>query len=93
MYREMKIRLPEEIYLILKKNEYEMGADILLKASIQYYMMNQLSLERAANMCGLTRMEFIEVLNSINIPVFNYALDDVDEIHEESRKILECSKL
>jgi predicted HTH domain antitoxin len=89
MYKEMKIKLPEEIYLILKKNEYEMGADLLLKAAIQYYTLNQLSLARAANMCGLTRMEFIDVLNSIKIPVFNYSLEDIDEIHEESRKILE----
>ena len=31
MYKEMKVKMPEEIYLILKKNEAELGKDLLLK--------------------------------------------------------------
>ncbi len=89
MHKEMKIKMPEEIYLILKKNAVELGRDLLLKAAIQYYVQNQLSLARAANMCGLSRLEFIDVLNSLNIPVFNYSMEDIDEIHEESSKIIE----
>ena len=89
MYKEMKVKMPEEIYLILKKNELELGKDLLLKAAIQYYIQNQLSLARAANMCELSRLEFIDVLNSLNIPVFNYSLEDIDEIHEESSRIVE----
>ena len=85
----MKLKLPEEIYLVLKKNEVEMGKDLLLKAAIQYYLQNQLSLARAANLCGLSRMEFIDVLKSLHIPVFNYSLEDINEIHEESAKIIE----
>jgi predicted HTH domain antitoxin len=89
MYKEMKVKMPEEIYLILKKNEAELGKDLLLKAAIQYYIQDQLSLARASNMCGLSRLEFIDVLNSLNIPVFNYSLEDIDEIHEESSRIVE----
>ncbi len=85
----MKVEMPEEIYLILKKNEVELGKDLLLKAAIQYYIQDQLSLARAANMCGLSRLEFIDVLNSLNIPVFNYSMEDIDEIHEESSRIVE----
>jgi predicted HTH domain antitoxin len=80
--------MPEEIYLILKKDEVELGKDLLLKAAIQYYVQDQLSLARAANMCGLSRLEFIDVLNTLNIPVFNYSLEDINEIREESSKII-----
>jgi predicted HTH domain antitoxin len=89
MHKEMKIKMPEEIYLLLKKNTVELAKDLLLKAAIQYYAQDQLSLARAANMCGLSRLEFIDILNSLNIPVFNYSLEDIDEIHEESSKIVE----
>jgi predicted HTH domain antitoxin len=89
MLKEMKIKMPEEIYLLLKKNTVELAKDLLLKAAIQYYAQDQLSLARAANMCGLSRLEFIDILNSLNIPVFNYSLEDIDEIHEESSKIVE----
>jgi predicted HTH domain antitoxin len=88
MLKEMKLELPEEIYLVLKKNEVELAKDLLVKAAIQYYTLNQLSLARAATMCGLSRLEFIDLLNSMNIPVFNDSIEDVDEIHEESEKIL-----
>jgi len=66
-----------------------LGEDLLLKAAVQYYIQNQLSLARAANMCGLSRLEFIDVLNSLNILVFNYPMEDIEEIHEESSKIVE----
>jgi predicted HTH domain antitoxin len=89
MLKEMKIKMPEEIYLLLKKNKVELAKDLLLKAAIQYYVQDQLSLARAANMCGLSRLEFIDILNSLNIPVFNYTMEDIDEIHEESSKIVE----
>lgn len=89
MHKEMKIKMPEEVYLILKKNAVELGKDLLLKAAIQYYVQNKLSLARAANMCGLSRMEFIDVLNSLDIPIFDYSLEDINEIHEESSKIVE----
>ena len=89
MHKEMKIKMPEEIYLILKKNAVELGKDLLLKAAIQYYVQKQLSLARAGNMCGLSRLEFIDVLNSLNIPIFDYSLEDINEIHEESSKIVE----
>jgi predicted HTH domain antitoxin len=89
MLKEMKIKVPEEIYLLLKKNTVELAKDLLLKAAIQYYVQDQLSLARAANMCGLSRLEFIDILNSLNIPVFNYSPEDIDEIHEESSKIVE----
>lgn len=85
----MKLKLPEEIYLVLKKNEAELAKDLLLKAAIQYYTLNQLSLARAATMCGLSRLEFIDMLQSLNIPVFNDSIEEVDEIHVESEKILE----
>lgn len=85
----MKLKLPEEIYLVLKKNETELAKDLLLKAAIQYYTLNQLSLARAANMCGLSRLEFIDMLQSLNIPVFNDSINEVNEIHIESENILE----
>ena len=89
MLKEMKIKMPEEIYLLLKKSTVELAKDLLLKAAIQYYVQDQLSLARAANMCGLSRLEFIDILNSLNVPVFNYSLEDIEEIHEESSKIVE----
>ncbi|MCP4216325.1 MAG: UPF0175 family protein [bacterium] len=89
MYKELKLTLPEEIYLILKKTGMELQKDLLLKAAIQYYSMNQLSLARAANMCGISRLDFVDVLNSLNIPIFDYSLEDLEEIHMESDKILE----
>jgi len=89
MNEEVRLQLPEEIYLILKKSDLELSKDLLQKASIQYYLQSQLSLARAADMCSLSRMEFINILNSLNIPVFNYSPEDIDEIHEESVKIVE----
>ncbi len=89
MLKEMKIVLPEEIFLLLKKSGLQLKKDLLLKAAIQYYSMNQLSLARAADMCGLSRVAFIDVLNELNIPVFDYSAGQLDEIHEESAQLLE----
>ena len=40
-------------------------------------------------MCGLSRLEFIDVLNSLDIPIFDYSLEDINEIHEKSSKVVE----
>ena len=89
MLREMRIKVPEEIYIVLKKNTNELSWDILQKAAIQYYIEKKLSLEKAASMCGMSRMDFIDILFHLNIPIFDYSDDDLEEIHSEREKILE----
>ncbi|MCK4761347.1 MAG: UPF0175 family protein [Candidatus Aminicenantes bacterium] len=89
MHREMRIKMPEEIFIVLKKDDRELSGEILQKAAIQYYIEKELSLERAAFMCGLSRMEFIDVLYRLHVPIFDYSEEDLEEIHRERDEILE----
>jgi predicted HTH domain antitoxin len=86
---EMTIEIPEDIFMVLKKDKDDLKQDIMQKAAIQFYLEKKLSLERAAIMCRLSRMEFIDILSHMGIPIFDYSNEDLVEIHRESEKILE----
>ena len=53
-----------------------------------FYRKRKLSLGKAAELAGYSRIEFIEKLQIENEDVFDYNEEEIDEIFEDSKKIL-----
>ena len=69
---QIKIDLPESIFPALKKDKSEMEKDLRLAAAVKWYKMGNLSQERAAELAGMSRAEFIYSLSAFGVTPFQY---------------------
>jgi len=52
--------------------------EALLMIASKMYEQGKLSLGQAADVAGLTKRAFIEILNNYNISIFNYPASDIE---------------
>lgn len=57
------------------------------QVAIRCYKTRTLSLGKAAELAGMTRFEFIDVLRAEGESVFDYTNDELSEIHEDAAKL------
>ena len=77
----------ENILLSLKENKEEFLKEILFSSALQLYRKKKLSLGKAAELAGYTKIEFIEKLNEEKEYVFDYNDDELNEIIEDANRI------
>ncbi len=81
---EVKIRIPHEVLLNLRKSRGEVAEDIRRQAAIRYYKTRVLSLGKAADLAGMSRFEFIDYLRFNDEPVFDYTDEELEEIKQDA---------
>ena len=87
--RTIDITFPvkENILLSLKENKDDFIKEILFSSALQLYRKKKLSLGKAAELAGYTKIEFIEKLNEEKEFVFDYDDDELNEIIEDANRI------
>ena len=87
--RNINITFPvkENILLSVKETKDEFIKNILFLTALHFYRNRRLSLGKAAELAGYTKMEFIERLNRKNEYVFDYDADEIDEIFNDLKKV------
>ena len=75
--QEIKIDLPSDILLTLNETENELKQNIKISLAIRLYSLQKLTLGKAAQIAGLSRYEFENVLAEHNIPISNLTIQDV----------------
>jgi predicted HTH domain antitoxin len=78
---QMSFDVPEPAFAALRKSPEEFTKEFRLAAAVKWYEMRQLSQERASDIAGLSRAEFIEALGRFGVSPFQY---DAEEIIEEA---------
>jgi predicted HTH domain antitoxin len=86
---ELKIKYPSGFELAVHMTKEEMEHHIRLMASLKMFELGKVSSGKAAQLAGMTRVEFLETCGRYRVSVFNYPLDEVER---EIRKDLETSK-
>ena len=89
---EIKIDISESILLSLKKSKHDFIKELLLNNAVMLYKANKLSLGKAAELAGYSRMDFIWKLNDLAEPIFEYEEDLIVEMAknaEHALKIIE----
>lgn len=71
------IDLPSDILLALNKNEQELKQDIKLSLAIRLYLMQKLTIGKAAQIAGLKRFEFETKLAESGFTISNLSIEDV----------------
>ena len=82
---DVHLQLPESLFSTLHKSKEEIIVLLKLCTAVKLYELEQISQERAAELAGLTRTEFLLMLRDFKITPYQYSYE---EIKEEVKSIL-----
>lgn len=75
--RRIEIEVPEELFLNLNQSDEEFKNELKLLMAMDLYKKSRLSLGKAAELSGFSKLGFIDMLNFRGEPVFNYSEDEI----------------
>lgn len=84
---ELKLKVPYGVLINLHKSLDEVGDDLKKQAAIRYYKKRKLSLGKAAELAGMSRLEFIDYLKFNSEPIFQYSEQELNEIIADAEKL------
>lgn len=73
------IDFPADIFLALNTDETELKQNIKTSLAVQLYQSQKLTIGKAAQLAGLSRLEFENLLSINKIPISNLTLDDINK--------------
>jgi len=79
----IQLQLPDEVLSALRQTPERFGAELRLAAAIHWYQQGTLSQERAAQLAGMSRADFLAELAARRIDVIHV---DFDEIRREATR-------
>ena len=74
----LEINMPETAFSAIRKNPSEFAAEMRLAAAVKWYEMGMISQEKAAEVAGLTRTEFIFSLARFEVSPFQYTAEEIE---------------
>jgi predicted HTH domain antitoxin len=73
------IDLPETVFSAIRKSPSEFAAEMRLAAAVKWYEMGVVSQEKAAEIAGQTRADFIFSLARFGVSPFQSTADEITE--------------
>jgi len=80
--RNIKLQIPQDIFIALNVNEMELVYGLKLNYAIELFKTGKLTIGKAAELAGMKRYTFECLLADRKIPISNITLED---IHQEMR--------
>lgn len=75
--QNITIEFPSDILLTLNENEKELKQDIKISLALHLYQLEKLTIGKAAQIAGLSRLEFDSVLTRNGLNISNLVNEDV----------------
>ena len=79
--RQIVIDVPEKLLASEKVDEVSFARELPLLAAIKLYELGRFSSGRAAELAGLTRIEFLQALDRYEVFPFEAELKDLESGH------------
>lgn len=73
----LTIELPEGAFSALRRSPQEFAKEMRIAAAVQWYAQQQISQEKAAEIAGLSRMEFLDELFRRRVPACQVTLREL----------------
>jgi predicted HTH domain antitoxin len=86
---EITLKYPTGFEHAVHLSKEELEQHIRLMAALKMFELGKVSSGKAAELAGMSRIEFIEVCGRYRVSVFNYS---PEKIEEEIKKDLESAK-
>jgi predicted HTH domain antitoxin len=84
--REIKILIPQDIFVSLNQNENELGDQMRLMLAVKLYQNEKLTLGKAAELARISKFEFETLLSTHQIPISLLTekdiMDDLNKMRE-----------
>lgn len=78
----LQLDMPEGAFSALRKEPAEFTKELRLAAAVKWYEMGIVSQEKAAEIAGLSRSEFISALARFKVSPFQYTVNEIEkELH------------
>ncbi|GAB4530360.1 MAG: UPF0175 family protein [Anaerolineae bacterium] len=87
--KRITLEYPDDLELAVQTTPEEMESQIRLMAALKMFELGKLSSGKAAELAGLSRVEFFEMCGRYRVPLFNYA---PEELEAELRSDLEATQ-
>ena len=71
------LQLPDEVFSALRRSPEEFVSELRLAAAVHWYSRGEISQEKAAQIAGLNRKEFLLALARENVDAFLVDFDDL----------------
>lgn len=73
----LTIELPEGAFSALRRSPQEFAKEMRIAAAVQWYAQQQISQEKAAEIAGLSRVEFFDELFRRRVPASQVTLQEL----------------
>jgi predicted HTH domain antitoxin len=73
----VEVTFPDSLFAALRKAPHEVGREVRIAASIHWYQQASISMERAAELAGMDRAEFLAELARRRVDVFVIEEEDL----------------
>lgn len=80
MLTEIRLQIDDSILLSMKEQKETFAKTMLFQYALWLYRMQKLSLGKAAELAGYSRLAFIQKLQVENEPIFEYDETLIDEM-------------
>ena len=75
--KKITLELPIESLSVFRQTSEEFASALRLTAAVKWYEMGLVSQEKAAEIAGLNRMDFVLSLARYNVSPFQYSAEEV----------------
>ena len=75
----LTLQMPETAFSSLRRNPEEFAQEMRIAAAVKWYELAIVSQEKAAEISGLTRSDFIAALSRFNVSPFQITGQELDE--------------
>jgi predicted HTH domain antitoxin len=80
----LKLDIPEGAFSAIRKSPSEFVDEMRLAAAVKWYEIGTISQEKAAEIAGLSRAQFILSLAKFGVSPFQYTSDDIKRELDEA---------
>ena len=83
----ISFEVKSDILLSLKENAEEFTQNLRFLSALMLYRKNRLSLGKAAELAGYTKLDFIDKLRLENEPILDFNEQEIDDIFANAAKL------
>ncbi|NER24831.1 MAG: UPF0175 family protein [Symploca sp. SIO1B1] len=77
--KTISLQLPETVFSALRKSPDEFVREMQIAAAVKWYELGEISQEKASEIAGLTREEFILALARYQVDFMQYTAVELEE--------------